>query len=103
MINEYGAVGGARIVRGDRSTRRKYAPVPLCPPQISYGLGSNPRHRDEKLATNHLSYGSARVLLNLPYRNNAIPSQCYRKRLPVTKDFLFTQNNKIRAVFKVPL
>jgi hypothetical protein len=32
--DEWGAVGGMRIRRGNRSTRRKPAPVPLCPPQI---------------------------------------------------------------------
>jgi hypothetical protein len=29
-----GAVGGMKIGRGNRSTRRKPAPAPLCPPQI---------------------------------------------------------------------
>jgi hypothetical protein len=38
MINEYGAVGGMRIGRGNRITRRKFAPVPLCPPQIPNDL-----------------------------------------------------------------
>jgi hypothetical protein len=33
-----GAVGGMRIGRGNRSTRRKPAPVPLCPPQIPHDL-----------------------------------------------------------------
>jgi hypothetical protein len=37
MINEYGAVGGI-IGRGNRSTRRKSAPVPFCPPQIPHDL-----------------------------------------------------------------
>jgi hypothetical protein len=31
--DECGVVGGMRIGRGNRSTRRKPAPVPLCPPQ----------------------------------------------------------------------
>jgi hypothetical protein len=31
-----GAVGGMRIGRVNRSTRRKPAPVPLCPPQIPH-------------------------------------------------------------------
>jgi hypothetical protein len=31
-------VGGMRIGRGNRSTQRKPAPVPLCPPQIPYDL-----------------------------------------------------------------
>jgi hypothetical protein len=38
MIDECGAVGGMRIGRGNRSTRRKAAPVPLCPPQIPHDL-----------------------------------------------------------------
>jgi hypothetical protein len=36
MIDEVdcGAIGGIKIGRGNRSTRRKPAPAPLCPPQI---------------------------------------------------------------------
>jgi hypothetical protein len=36
MIDEgdCGAIGGMKIGRGNRSTRRKPAPAPLCPPQI---------------------------------------------------------------------
>jgi hypothetical protein len=36
MIDEgyCGAIGVMKIGRGNRSTRRKPAPVPLCPPQI---------------------------------------------------------------------
>jgi hypothetical protein len=30
--DECGVVGGMRIGKGNRSTRRKSAPVPLCPP-----------------------------------------------------------------------
>jgi hypothetical protein len=33
-----GAFGGMRIGRGNRSTRRKPAPVPFCPPQIPHDL-----------------------------------------------------------------
>jgi hypothetical protein len=33
-----GAVSGMRIGRGNRSSRRKHAPVPLCPPQIPHDL-----------------------------------------------------------------
>jgi hypothetical protein len=51
----YGAVGGMRIGRGNRST----TPVPLCPPQIPLDLGSNPGRRGGKPATNRLSYGTA--------------------------------------------
>jgi hypothetical protein len=36
MISEgnCGAIGGMKVSRGNRSTRRNPAPVPLCPPQI---------------------------------------------------------------------
>jgi hypothetical protein len=57
--DDYGAVGGMRIGRGNRSTRRKPAPVPLCPPQIPHDLGSNPGRRGGKPATNRLNYGTA--------------------------------------------
>jgi hypothetical protein len=36
--NECAVVGGMRIGRGKRSTRRKPAAVPLCPPQIPHDL-----------------------------------------------------------------
>jgi hypothetical protein len=36
--DECGVVGGMRIGRGNRSTRRKPAPVPLCPPQTPHDL-----------------------------------------------------------------
>jgi hypothetical protein len=43
MIDDkFGAVGGMRIGRGSRSTRRKPAPVPLCPPKIPHGLTRAP-------------------------------------------------------------
>jgi hypothetical protein len=36
--DDYETVGGMRIGRGNRSTRRKPAPVPHCPPQIPHDL-----------------------------------------------------------------
>jgi hypothetical protein len=36
--DDCGAMGGIRIGRGNRSTRRKPAPVPLCPPQFPHDL-----------------------------------------------------------------
>jgi hypothetical protein len=36
--DECGAVGGMRFDRGNRSTRKKPAPVPLCSPQIPHDL-----------------------------------------------------------------
>jgi hypothetical protein len=32
LINEYGAVGGMTVGKGNWSTRRILDPVPLCPP-----------------------------------------------------------------------
>jgi hypothetical protein len=36
--DDCGVIGGMRINRRNRSTRRKPAPVPLCPPQIPHDL-----------------------------------------------------------------
>jgi hypothetical protein len=38
MINECGAVGGMTIGRGNRSTRKNPAPVPICPQKITHDL-----------------------------------------------------------------
>jgi hypothetical protein len=38
VIMIMGVFGGMKIGRGNRSTRRKPAPVPLCPPQIPHDL-----------------------------------------------------------------
>jgi hypothetical protein len=56
-----GAIGGMKICRGNRSTRRKSVSAPLCPPQIPHDQtpGSNPGRRGGKPATNRLSYGAA--------------------------------------------
>jgi hypothetical protein len=55
---EDGEFGGIKIGRGNRSTRRKPAPAPLCPPQI---LLDQTRARTRAAAvgpaTNRLSYG----------------------------------------------
>jgi hypothetical protein len=56
-----GEFGGMKIGRGNRSTRRKPAPAPLCPTQIPLDQtpGLNPGRRGGKPATNRLSYGAA--------------------------------------------
>jgi hypothetical protein len=63
MIDEddCGAIGGMKIGRGNRSTRRKPASAPLCPPQIPHDQtrGRTPVRRGGKPATNRLSYGAA--------------------------------------------
>jgi hypothetical protein len=56
--DECGAVSGMRTGMGNRSTRRKLTPVPLCT-QIPADLGSKPGRRGGKPATNRLSYGTA--------------------------------------------
>jgi hypothetical protein len=62
MIYEYEAFGGKRIGDEIQGTRRKLAPVPLCPPQIPHDdVGWISGRRGEKLATNRLSYGTASV------------------------------------------
>jgi hypothetical protein len=65
MINEYGAVGGMRIGRGNRNTRSKPAPVPLCPPKTPTlpDLGLILVHRLWKPANNRLSYVTALIAL----------------------------------------
>jgi hypothetical protein len=63
--DDCGAVGGVRIGRGNRSTRRKPAPVPVRPPQINPtwpDRDSNPGRSGGKPATNRLSYGTPNIL-----------------------------------------
>jgi hypothetical protein len=52
-----GENGGMMIGRGNRSTRRKPAPVPLSPPQSLHFANSG--RRCGKPATKSLSYGTA--------------------------------------------
>jgi hypothetical protein len=49
------------IDKGNRSTFRKLAPVPLCPPQTPHACpDANLGRRGGKPATNRLSYGTAK-------------------------------------------
>jgi hypothetical protein len=55
-----GAIGGMKIGRGNRSTRIKPAPVPLCPSQIPHDLTrARTQGPGGKPATNRLSYSVA--------------------------------------------
>jgi hypothetical protein len=56
MIDEgdCGAIGGLKIGRGNRSTRRKPAPAPLCPPQIPHGQ-TRPRTRAAAVGSQRLT------------------------------------------------
>jgi hypothetical protein len=69
MIDEddCGAIGVMKMGRGNRSTRRKPAPVPLCPPQIPHDQtrARTPGRRGGKPATNRLSYVTT-LLVPLP-------------------------------------
>jgi hypothetical protein len=57
---EDGEIGGMMIGRGNRSTRRKPAPVPFCPAQTP---DAKPDRSGGKPATNRCSFGTA---LNVP-------------------------------------
>jgi hypothetical protein len=55
-----GDFGGMMIGKGNRSTRRKPTPVPLCSPQTHMVCpDADPGRRGGKPATNSLSYGTA--------------------------------------------
>jgi hypothetical protein len=66
MIDEddCGSTGGIKIGRGNRSTRRKPAPAPFCPPHIPHDQtgARTPGRRGGKPATNRLNHGAAPVL-----------------------------------------
>jgi hypothetical protein len=67
-----GEIGGMMIGRRNRSTRRKPAPVPLCPPQTPHACpDANPGRRSGKPAANRLSYSTAldcRLVLKMVLR-----------------------------------
>jgi hypothetical protein len=51
-----GEIGGMKSGRGNRSTRRKPATMPLCPPHTPHDAAdANPGRRGGKPATNRLS------------------------------------------------
>jgi hypothetical protein len=57
----FGAIGGMKIGGGNRSTRRKPTPAPLCPPQNPtwQTRSRTPDRSGGRPATNRLSYGAA--------------------------------------------
>jgi hypothetical protein len=61
--DECGTIGGMRIGRENRSTRRKTYPSATLSTtnSIWQGQGSNPGRRGRKSMSNRLSYGSARA------------------------------------------
>jgi hypothetical protein len=67
MIDEgdCGGIGGMKIGRGNRSTRRKPSPAPLCPPQIPHDQ-SRARTRAAAVGSQRLT-AWAMARLSLPY------------------------------------
>jgi hypothetical protein len=55
--DECEAVGGTRIGSGNRSTRGKLAPVPLCPPQIPHDLTSGLEPGPPRWGAGHMKIG----------------------------------------------
>jgi hypothetical protein len=60
VINTCEAIGGMIIGRGNQSTLRKFAPDPLCPPQILHDLGLKLGRRAGTSFANHFGYGTAK-------------------------------------------
>jgi hypothetical protein len=71
----FGAIGGIKIGRGNRSTRRKPAPVPLCHHKIPHDQtrARTPDRSGGKPATNRLSYGAAQ---EDEYVNDELKGNC---------------------------
>jgi hypothetical protein len=69
-----GETGGMMIGRGNRSTQRKPAPVPLCPLQTAHVCpDANPGRCGGKPATNRLSSGTASsIQYTLTLRNSSL-------------------------------
>jgi hypothetical protein len=59
--DDFWRIGGMKTGRGNRSTRRKPTPAPLCPPQNPtwQTWSRTPDRSGGKPATNRLSYGAA--------------------------------------------
>jgi hypothetical protein len=74
MIDEgdCGAICGIKIGRGNRSTRRKPAPAPLCPPQIP--------HDQTRALTRDAAVGSQRLTAWAMARPNTRLCRLRRKR-----------------------
>jgi hypothetical protein len=88
MVDDEFGAGGVMMSRGNRSTRRKLAPVLLCSPEIIHDLGSNQGLRGGKPVTNRLSYDGLKKsvqVLSVSTSNVSIddehPQRCGGQRL----------------------
>jgi hypothetical protein len=77
--DECGAVGGI-IGRGNRSTRRKPAPVPLCPLQIPHDLTRVRTRATVELTALWRLGGGSPPILNLGISDEKLVSLSYRFR-----------------------
>jgi hypothetical protein len=68
----FGAIGGMKFGRGNRSTRRKPTPAPLCPPQIPHDetRARTPGRRGGKPASLFLTYSLCVLDRTLCYANS---------------------------------
>jgi hypothetical protein len=81
-----GEIGGMKIGRGNRSTRRKPSPVPLCPQQIPHEL-TRARTRAAAMGSRRLTaWAIARPLCHL---SNAAAKEICKESRKFTK-FLYT-------------
>jgi hypothetical protein len=81
-----GEIGGMMIGRGNRSTKRKPASVPLCPPQTPHACtDANPGRRVANPAPNRLSYGTALPTKNLYTHFNKYADRRIRKPIGLAK------------------
>jgi hypothetical protein len=89
MVDEYGAFGEMRIGKGNRSTRRKSAPVPHRAPRIPHDLtwDRTPASAVET-ATNSLSYGTAQATCNFV---NILLLEMYTCIILLLKDTFYNQ------------
>jgi hypothetical protein len=79
------------IGRGNRSTRRKPAPVPLCPPQTPHAAHTRTRAAEvgSQRLTAELRHGLGAFCLYMPSASNvmvATSRQCYSNCGPRTTD-----------------
>jgi hypothetical protein len=90
---EFGGMNG----RGNRSTQRKPALLPLCPPQNPTCCSdTNLGRRVGKPATNRLSYGTAfrwaYVGTTAPYNEIPVINYCKAVNFPLKCNFYFNTN-----------
>jgi hypothetical protein len=79
---DYGEIGGM-IGRGNRNTRRKPAPVPLCPPQTPHAVRTRTRAAEvgSQRLTAELRHGLSLMLLHNPLKTQRTHTACSELRL----------------------